>query len=288
MAVITQRTNMAPGLGTAFGEGLTQGYEQEADRRALQNAIGRLPPNAKPQEVLNALLGTKASLEAKQNVFKNYLGAAEFEAKQNEVAQKKQAELEKKQAEVLKEQQKQIKDRDTVRNIVNSTPGLSDEEKQQLGEQLDVATATAMFKEKIKFNKQAQKEAEEKVEQETTQRAFDELVGLIPKVGRMGVPGSYLGGDTAKSFAQFTSLTGALESFLVDKVSRGALSKSRFDYITKTLLPQPSDTQAEIEGKLQGLATMLNLDASALTGEQKPQGQSTQGSRPSLSSFERK
>lgn len=87
MAVITQRTNLAPGLGTAFGEGLTQGYEEEVDRRALQNAIGRLPPNASPQEILKTLVGTKASPAAKQEVFKNLMGAAEFEQRQKQLTE---------------------------------------------------------------------------------------------------------------------------------------------------------------------------------------------------------
>lgn len=89
MAVITQRTNLAPGLGTAFGEGLTQGYEEEVDRRALQNAIGRLPPNASPQEILKTLVGTKASPGAKQEVFKNLMGAAEFEQRSREFSESK-------------------------------------------------------------------------------------------------------------------------------------------------------------------------------------------------------
>lgn len=291
MAVITQRTNLAPGLGTAFGEGLTQGYEEEVDRRALQNAIGRLPPNASPQEILKTLVGTKASPAAKQEVFKNLMGAAEFEQKNKQFQQEQEAKtkeaIQKKVDEELKAQEKIKAEKQAVADIVDATPGLTEEQKAQYRGNLNINAAQSLFNEQMKQVGKAERDkAEEEINQKTVQKSFDEMVDLIPKIGRSRVPGSYLGGDIAKRFSQFTSLSGALESLLVEKVNRGTLAKERFKYITETLLPKPSDSQADIEGKLLGLATMLELDPGKLLGKPKEQEKDESG-RPPLSSFKR-
>lgn len=120
-------------------------------------------------------------------------------------------------------------------------------------------------------DKRANKKTDSKIKEDenskiVTQKAFDDLAKLIPKVGRSGVIQSKLGYGS-QPYAEFSSLTGALESLLVEKVNKGALSNTRFKYITETLLPKPSDTQSEIKGKLKGLATILELDPSALLGK---------------------
>lgn len=118
---------------------------------------------------------------------------------------------------------------------------------------------------------QKENEESEKV-RETAQKSFNGIAGLLKKnnVGRgSGVIGSLFGGETAKDTGEFNSLSGGLEAMLVDMVSRGTLSNSRFRYITETLLPKPTDRQKEIEGKLKGLAEILGLDASELVVNEK-------------------
>lgn len=83
--------------GDAFskiGGGLVEGYTQRSDEMALQNAIAGLAPDATPRQILDAVTNTKTyGQEAKRELFKNYLGASEFEEMQ------KKTELSKKQLE---------------------------------------------------------------------------------------------------------------------------------------------------------------------------------------------
>ncbi|MCF1193333.1 hypothetical protein LRR18_17220, partial [Mangrovimonas sp. AS39] len=64
---------------------------------------------------------------------------------------------------------------------------------------------------------------------------------------------------------------------------------ARFEYITQTLLPKPTDTQDEIKGKMKGLALVLDLDPSGIGGgilQNKPSSGSVgSNQRPPLSSF---
>lgn len=128
------------------------------------------------------------------------------------------------------------------------------------------------------------------------QTSFNRM-GELLKEGKLGlgskVKGAVFGGKTAEDVGEFESLTGAIEAMLVDRVNRGTLSNSRFNYITKTLIPRPNDRQATIKGKLKALARELDLDPAAL-GLQKevekgttvtvklPDGRSTQVSKDKL------
>ena len=162
---------------------------------------------------------------------------------------------------------KKESDKNDALLLINSAK-IPDEEKKALRTQVENGKASYdAIKEVLKPNNQDIKNKEEEKSQSVTQKAFNDIVSLIPDVGRSGIITSKLGGDTAKAYSQFTSLTGALEALLVEKVNRGALSNTRFKYIVETLLPKPSDSQADITGKLEGLATILELDPSALKGK---------------------
>lgn len=115
------------------------------------------------------------------------------------------------------------------------------------------------------------KEAEKEHSQQIAQDSFNRMAEILKegKLGRTSGLRSYLGGKTAEHSGEFTSLTGALEALLVDQVSRGTLSNTRFEYITKTLLPKPTDSEAEIKGKMKGIAGLLGLDASSLESKRK-------------------
>jgi hypothetical protein len=87
-------------VGQLFGQGATQGYQNRADEMALQKVIGDLGENPSPRQILDAITGAKTyNPAAKQNLFKNYLGAAEFEEIQRRA----------KASEIGKEQEKQEK-----------------------------------------------------------------------------------------------------------------------------------------------------------------------------------
>jgi len=125
------------------------------------------------------------------------------------------------------------------------------------------------FETKLKSGKNQEKIDENQEIRDIGQRSFDEMVGILKK-GDIGIGSgiaAMFGGDIAKQSGKFNSLTGGLESMLVDMVSRGTLSNTRFKYITDTLLPKSTDSLAEIEGKLEGLAEVLKLDSSSLTGK---------------------
>lgn len=64
----------------SIGQGVSQGYQNRADEMALQKTIGGLGDNPTPRQILDAVTGTKTyNPQSKQNLFKNYLGAAQFE-----------------------------------------------------------------------------------------------------------------------------------------------------------------------------------------------------------------
>lgn len=140
--------------------------------------------------------------------------------------------------------------------------------------------------------KSSEKEKEEQGIRSVAQDSFNGLVGLLNRgnIGRGAgliskLPFAF---DTQKDVGEFNALSGGLESMLVDMVSRGTLSNSRFQYITETLLPKPDDAYETINGKLKGLAKILNLDVSSLTGKRKAkskEGPSGNGDRPGLDAF---
>lgn len=122
--------------------------------------------------------------------------------------------------------------------------------------------------------KQRSKEiAKHKEKSETKQRsqeAFDRMSEILNS-GNIGF-GSKIkshiptekGAEAAESVGEFESLSGALESMLVEMVNKGTLSNTRFKYITETLLPKPDDREATIRGKLKGLSKELGLNPKSL------------------------
>ena len=310
MVTILPKENDWSGAFESIGRGVSQGIEQtsqrsqqRADEMALQKAVMDLGDNPPADKILKAILGTKThNNKAKQDFFGNALQVENFKemqrhAKETEEGIKKKSEATteianlKKSQEEAKELAAKTKDKNDSLTLLDSAK-IPHEEKKVLREKIDNGEASfAAIKEVLKPNKEDIKNKEEEKAHNLTQNAFNEIAALVPDVGRSGIVTSKFGGDTAKAFAKFTTLTGALEALLVEQVNRGALSNVRFSYIKNDLLPTPSDTQAEITGKLEGLATILNLDPSVLTGEKgKKEAQPAQGEskRPPLTSFERK
>jgi hypothetical protein len=133
--------------------------------------------------------------------------------------------------------------------------------------QIDPQMASTMSK--IYAGQERERVSKQKLSEEKIlgQDSFNRMVELLNE-GNLGMgsglKGQAFGGKTAEDVGEFNSLSGALESMLVDRVSRGTLSNSRFKYITETLLPKPTDRQSTIRGKMKGLARELGLDSAIL------------------------
>lgn len=119
-------------------------------------------------------------------------------------------------------------------------------------------------------SKELSKQREKSETRERSQQAFDRM-GELLNSGDLGI-GSKIksmvptekGARTAETIGEFESLSGALESMLVEMVNKGTLSNTRFRYITETLLPKPNDREATIRGKLKGLSKELGLNPKSL------------------------
>ncbi len=120
--------------------------------------------------------------------------------------------------------------------------------------------------ENLNKKEEINKENEEIDPKITAQKSFNGMAKILKdnRIGRGSSIKGYFGGQTAKDAGKFVSLSGGLEALLVDMVSRGTLSNTRFEYITQTLLPKPTDSINEIKGKMEGLAEILNLDPTEL------------------------
>ena len=276
VTILPKDENSWSDIGERFAGGLTSGYMNRSDEMALQKAVQDLGPNASARDILNAVTGAKTyGNESKQQFIKNLVGAQELDesirhAKVIEEETKKRNQLAedanrlKGELKALEDQKKVQKDMNDALTLIDSS-NLEHDEKDTLREKAKNGEVSfEAIKSVLKEKKGQEKGGLEKKAHETTQRAFNSLASLIPKVGRSRILESTFGGETAGSFAEFTSLTGALEALLVEQVNRGALSNTRFNYIKNDLLPKPGDSQAEIRGKLKGLATDLNLDPAEL------------------------
>ena len=169
----------------------------------------------------------------------------------------------------IKDEKKANQDLSDALTMIDAS-GLEHDEKEALRQKVKNGEASLNAVDKILNGKGAINARKEAEEAKSAQHVFDELSGLVNEVGRTGAITGNLGlGKTGKAYAKFTSLTGGLESALVEMVNRGTLSNVRFKYITETLLPKPHDTQEQIRGKLEGLAELLELDSSALTGKKQ-------------------
>lgn len=146
--------------------------------------------------------------------------------------------------------------------------------KQMLGSGLDpqllANVGVALGQQKTARAKGEAKMKASEQDQRVGQESFDRMAELL-KEGKLGLGsktlGKAFGGKRAEDVGEFESLSGALEAMLVDRVSRGTLSNSRFKYITETLLPKPNDRDRTIKGKMKALARELDLDPSVLGGE---------------------
>lgn len=125
--------------------------------------------------------------------------------------------------------------------------------------------------EKDRFQKsQGKGSAEDIQSKKIAQDAFNSIASILKRgnVGRgSSLKSGILGGKYAEDRGEMMATLGGLESALVEMVNKGTLSDTRFKYIKDSLLPNPSDRDAVIKGKLKGLAKILDLDVGVLNGD---------------------
>ena len=167
----------------AVGKGVSHGYQNRADEMALQKAIGGLGENPTPRQILDAVTGTKTySPQSKQNLFKNYLGAAEFEElqKKNKTAR----ELASAKNSINDAKNKAMEDKtnseriaaDTLIDQLNVEPDL----KQKFKGNLPLAQASDLYKHQITAGEKLTP-LDKKV-QEKQAEDYIELTKEIPKL----------------------------------------------------------------------------------------------------------
>lgn len=80
MVQVVQSSDTWGPVFQGLGKGVSEGYMQQADEKALRQAVADLKPDASARDILNAITGAKTySPKAKQNMFENMLGAEQFE-----------------------------------------------------------------------------------------------------------------------------------------------------------------------------------------------------------------
>lgn len=146
VTILPKEENPWATAAESFTRGATEGYFRQSDEMALQKAVGDLPPNAAPKDVLNAILKTKTySPEAKQQLFKNVMGVAEFEQTQ----QKLQNEAANKQAKQAKKDQKEETNLSSAKALISQSDLAPEQKKQALADieagNLNFEGAKALF-----------------------------------------------------------------------------------------------------------------------------------------------
>jgi hypothetical protein len=176
-----------------YGAALTNGFEaykQRSDEMAIQNAIRDLPENAKARDVLNAITGANTySPEAKQNAFKNYLGAEQLaehqrEAKEAEDIARRKVTVE--EAKLAKAKAKEAEDKAAAKETVQQLD-LPEEQKKALEDIATLPMAQDLLKEQIKNKgKAAGVSAFDKKIQEKYAEEYVELPKELEKVKTNG------------------------------------------------------------------------------------------------------
>ncbi len=286
--------NTAKDIGTNISKGFRDAQDsnaiesilssamQSGNQEDLNSAIGKILSQVSPERQADAV---KILQNNYNNVLEKQKINREQNNQQNKIKREDQLLLEKNNREDLLLNNKNKREDELLTKKNEQQVQINKES--NVPENFDKWTLAAQ---KNYFDSQKPKEkTKEEIKQEEqaegkqrAQQVFNELSDLV-KGGNVGfgsgIKGSipYLGANNAKDTGKFNSLTGGLEAILVDLVSRGTLSNARFKYITETLLPKPTDRDNEIIGKLEGLAVLLDLDASELTqGIKNPPNQQNQ------------
>lgn len=182
-----------------------ESYKERSDQLALQRAVTNLPENATPQQILEGITKTVTySPKAKQQALENAIGVSKMEELSKQIKVKEG--LERKKVE---------KEREDVKAIVKQNKNLTEEQKEVLGETLDLKSATDLTKDFLKgsnekltpFEKKVQeKNADEYINLSKEIPKLQDSVGTIAEARKLSKELTGLGMLSAK--AGFTTQTG--------------------------------------------------------------------------------
>lgn len=162
-------------------------YANSADELALRNTLQRLPQDASPRQILDAITSTSTySPQAKQQALQNYLGAEQMmqasrEAK--EVQELKRAQLAsqelKERAKVEQQEAEKAEERERVRSLVNML-NIPQEEKLAYSEALDLKAAQELVKSQL-----TSKGAQTPFEKAVSKKYAEEFVELPNEIAKL-------------------------------------------------------------------------------------------------------
>lgn len=254
----------------SLGQGVSQGYLNRVDEMALQRAIGGLGANPTPRQILDAVTGTQTySPQAKQNLFKNYLGAAEFEELQKQHRENTELQRDKKLIADLKEQDKKRKEKEGAKLLIQESE-LPDEQKQELAAKVEEdvigadtvkqltkpkKSATSEFdkgiaKENVKIYTEAQKDLTE------ADRSLRDLERIDELREKLAGPFGYVKAFNPfnQDAAEINALGfGAIKPIVKIFNPSGPIAQKKLEQLEKKYGISASDSSATIKGKTAAL-----------------------------------
>lgn len=254
----------------SIGQGVSQGYMNRADEMALQKAIGGLGDNPTPRQILDAVTGTKTySPQSKQNLFKNYLGASEFEQVQKQHKENLDVQKDKRLVEEFKAKEKERKERESAKTLIDSSD-LPDEQKTELAgkvEQGDLELNTVkqltkpkkspatefdkgIAKENVKIYTEAQKDLTE------ADRSLRDLERIDELREKLAGPFGYVKAFNPfnEDAAEINALGfGAIKPIVKIFNPSGPIAQKKLEQLEKKYGISASDSSATIKGKTAAL-----------------------------------
>ena len=165
MDIIPADNLWGPAISNVAG-GFAQGFTQRSDQLAIQKAIENLGEKPSGEDVMKAILNVNTySPESKQKAFENFVTLEKL----NETKQK---------AEALKA--KQTEERNAIKGIVSQLD-LPPEQKEQLGQSLDLKGATNLLTQQLKPKEEKLTPFEKAIETKAAED-YMKLVEDIPKL----------------------------------------------------------------------------------------------------------
>lgn len=266
-------------VGENFASGLSQGYMNRSDDRALQNAIQGIE-NPSPRQILDAIVGTRTySPQSKQNLLKNYLGVAEFEEMQAKNKTAKEVADLKKIEEANKKANEEKEKRGSAKALVEASD-LEQDMKDRIYAQIE---AGEVGLDAIKEITKGAKKSEKKIEKEEAAQAGLDIIDRMRKIGtggNLGRGSSWLkmfGGQAAKDFGEYEQLGKSLIQLSTNIPIR---NRQEFETLAHNLY-DPTIPDSEREGVLNAIETIIK---GTLPGQES---KLPAGERPPLESFMR-
>lgn len=233
---------------------------------ALQKAVGDLGPNPSPRDVLNAVTKTKTYNPAsKQNLFKNYLGASEFEEVQRSHKANEEISGLKKTQDELKEKNRVEADKNDALALIDAAE-IEEDEKEAYRERVNSGKASYKAVSQIlKPKKSAESQFQKTLSKEHVKQYIEAEKSLVQSQRNLKDL------DRVEELNKVVGITDAANPFSEEAAELEALGFGVIEPIVKTFNPTGPiaekklaqlkaryginkwDTKAEIRGKAAAL-----------------------------------